>query len=205
MMLKVIKEKDDYAHAFVICRFDCCLVIDPSHNLDDIHQAIDGRRLVGILLTHAHADHVDLIGAFDVPIYMHELDAHLLFADEYNGYEPKKHPYQRKNLNFHFVKDGDMIPFADQFVTVLHTPGHTAGSLSFLYEGKLFSGDTLFKEDVGRHDLYSGNLSDIRKSIIRLCELPGHTKVYPGHDDFTMIRDEQKKNLYYKKWSKQLR
>lgn len=201
----MIKEKDDYAHCYVICRFDCCMVIDPSHDLVSIHEAIDNRRLTGILLTHAHADHVDLIGEFDVPIYMHELDAHLLFADEYNGYEPKKHPYQRKNLAFNFVKDGDRIPLADHLIEVFHTPGHTAGSLSFLYEGKLFTGDTLFKEDVGRHDLYSGSLSEIRKSIIHLCSLPANTKVYPGHDELTTIRDEQKKNIYFKKWSKQLK
>ncbi len=203
-MLKVIKEHNDYAHGFVLCRFDCCVIIDPSHDHKAIDDAIDGRKLVGILLTHAHADHVDLIGEFNAPIYMHEADAHLLFADEYNGYEPKKHPYKRKDLTFHFVRDGDLIPLADQHIKVIHTPGHTAGSVSFLHQGRLFSGDTLFKEDVGRHDLYSGSLSSIRKSIIKLCNLPGHTKVYPGHDDFTIIRDEKKRNLYYKKWSKQL-
>lgn len=204
-MLKVIKEKDDYAHSFVLCRFDCCVVIDPSHDYEAILNAIDDRRLVGILLTHAHADHVDLIGEFNAPIYMHEADAHLLFADEYNGYLPKHHSYQRKHLEFKFVKDEALIPLADHFIQVIHTPGHTAGSVSFLYNGKLFSGDTLFKEDVGRHDLYSGSLSSIRRSTIKLCELPGQTKVYPGHDDFTVIRDEQKKNIYYKKWSKQLK
>lgn len=204
-MFKIIKERDDYAHCYVLCRFDCCVVIDPSHDHNAIDQAIDDRRLTGILLTHAHADHIDLIGEFNAPIYMHQADAHLLFADEYNGYDPQKHPYARKNLEFHFVDDGDRIPLADQFIEVLHTPGHTAGSLSFLYQDRLFSGDTLFKEDVGRHDLYSGSLSSIRKSIIRLCQLPGNTKVYPGHDEATIIRDEQKKNIYYRKWSKQLR
>lgn len=203
-MFKVIKEKDDYAHSFVICRFDCCVVVDPSHDRALIEEAIDQRKLVGILITHAHADHIDLIGDFDAPIYMHEDDAHLLFEDVYNGYEPKKHPYQRKNLSFMFVKDGDHIDLADHKIDVLHTPGHTAGSLCFFYDDKLITGDTLFKEDVGRHDLYSGSLSEIRKSIIRLCRLPANTKIYPGHDEFSTIRDEQKKNLYYRKWSRQI-
>ncbi len=204
-MFKIIKERNDYAHCYVLCRFDCCVVIDPSHDYETITESIDNRRLTGILLTHAHADHVDLIGEFNAPIYMHEKDAHLLFEDNYNGYEPKTHPYKRKELDFRFVNDGDKIPLADQFIEVIFTPGHTAGSLSFLYQTRLFSGDTLFKEDVGRHDLYSGSLSEIRRSVIKLCELPGNTKVYPGHDDFTIIRDEQKKNLYYKKWAKQLK
>lgn len=204
-MFKIIKEKDDYAHSYVLCRFDCCVVIDPSHDQHAIDEAIAGNRLTGILLTHAHADHVHLIGAYNAPIYMHEKDAHLLFEDAYNGYEPKHHPYRRRALDFHFVKNGDMIPLADQFIKVIHTPGHTAGSLSFLHNDRLFSGDTLFKADVGRHDLYSGSLSEIRRSILKLCELPAQTKVYPGHDDFTIIRDEKKHNIYYKKWFKQLK
>lgn len=204
-MLKIIKENNDYAHCYVVCRFDCCVVIDPSHDLIAIQEAIDDRRLVGVLLTHGHADHVDLIQEFQAPIYMHEADAHLLFADEYNGYYPKKHPYQRKALHFQFVSEGDHIELADHYINVLHTPGHTAGSLSFLYQDRLFSGDTLFKEDVGRHDLYSGSLSNIRRSVIKLCQLPGNIRVYPGHDDMTKIRDEQKKNIYFKKWSKQLK
>ncbi len=204
-MLKIIKEDGDYAHCYVLCRFDCCVIIDPSHDKASIQQAINNRRLTGILLTHAHADHIHLIGAFDAPIYMHESDMHLLFADNYNGYDPKQHPYKRRFLDFHVVDDGDTIPLADHFINVIHTPGHTAGSLSFLYGNQLFSGDTLFKEDVGRHDLYSGSLSAIRRSVIKLCELPSHINVYPGHDDMTTVRHERKQNIYYKKWSKQLK
>lgn len=197
------KGNDDLSHVFIICRFDTCMIIDPSHSYDDIIHAIGERNISGILLTHAHSDHVDLIGHFDVPIYMHQDDAHLLFEDAYNGYSPKTHPYRRKQLDLKYVKEGDKIKLADHMIEVLHTPGHTKGSLSFLYDQKLFTGDTLFKESVGRHDLYSGNLPDLRKSVIRLLSLASNVKIYPGHDESTTVRYEQKQNPFYVKWMKQ--
>jgi glyoxylase-like metal-dependent hydrolase (beta-lactamase superfamily II) len=197
------KGNEDLSHVYLLCRFDTCVLIDPSHSYDDIVHQMGEKTLSGILLTHAHMDHIDLIGSFDVPIYMHADDAHLLFEDQYNGYSPKNHPYKRKNLDLHYVNQGDKIPLADHMIDVYHTPGHTKGSLSFLYEGKLFTGDTLFKESVGRHDLYSGNLPELRKSVLTLLSLPSNIKIYPGHDDVTTVRYEQKNNSFYIKWMKQ--
>ena len=201
--MKTFKQTENYAHTYLLCRFDVCYLIDPSHDLEAIMEALEGYKLEGILLTHAHMDHIDLIHMFDVPIFLHLEDAHLLFEDKYNGYHPSKHPYQRKNLELKYVEDGMKIPFADGFIEVIYTPGHTKGSVCYLYEQKLFTGDTLFKDSVGRHDLYSGNLVDLRRSIFRLMELPSLIKVYPGHDETTTIRYEQKHNPYYVKWSKQ--
>jgi hydroxyacylglutathione hydrolase len=200
-----IKENQIYAHGYLICRFDSCYLIDPSHDYETIKEQLDQRTLLGILITHAHKDHVDLIGEFDVPIYIHQDEAHLLFEDQYNGYAPNKHPYKRKNLNFIYVDHEMKIPLGDQFITVYHTPGHTKGSVSYLYDQKLYTGDTLFKDSVGRHDLYSGNLVDLRKSVLFLLSLPSNIKIYPGHDKVTTIRNEQKNNPYYLKWSKQLK
>lgn len=197
------KENDGFSHSYLICRFDQCFVIDPSHDIEEIQKALAHRTLSGILLTHAHHDHIHLIGELHAKIYIHLSDQHLLFEDQYNGYAPNKHPFKRKDLELISINDGDKIPFADQFIEVLHTPGHTKGSVCYLYQDQLYSGDTLFKESVGRHDLYSGNLVDLRKSILRLCELPAQIKVYPGHDESTSIRYEQKNNPFYVKWKKQ--
>lgn len=203
--MKIFKETKTHAHSYLLCRFDVCYIIDPSHDLEGIYEALEDRKLNGILLTHAHSDHVDLIHMFDVPVYVHLDDAHLLFEDKYNGYHPLKHPYQRKALQFIYVTDGTKIPFADSYIEVIHTPGHTKGSVCYLYDSKLFSGDTLFKESVGRHDLYSGSLVELRKSILKLMALPAQTKIYPGHDDNSTIRYEQKQNPYYIKWAKQIK
>lgn len=182
---------DEHAHSYVLCRFDQCILIDPSHDIERIVELIGDKRLVGILITHAHSDHIHLIGEFKTKIYIHPVDQHLLFEDKYNGYT-EAHPYKRKELELVGIEDGMKIPLADQFIEVLHTPGHTKGSCSFLYQDTLFTGDTLFKGSVGRHDLYSGNLSDLRKSVIRLCEMSANIKVYPGHDESSTIRYEEK-------------
>lgn len=201
--MKIFKGNDDIAHTYLICRFGVCFLVDPASQLDDIKKEIGGNRLEMILLTHAHQDHIDLIGEFDVPIYIHKNDAHLLFEDQYNGYYPKTHPFKKKDLNLKLINDKDKIPFADGFIDVFHTPGHTKGSVSFLYQDKLFTGDTLFAGSVGRHDLYSGNLSELKKSVLDLLSLPGQTKIYPGHDEQTTVRQEQKNNPFYEKWKKQ--
>ncbi len=197
------KENDVFAHSYLLCRFDSCFLIDPSHDYEIIKRDLAGRKLIGLLLTHAHYDHIDIIGEFDVPIYLHFSDAHLLFEDSRNGYAPLRHPYKKKELELRYVSHGMKINFADQFIEVLHTPGHTKGSVSYLYNQKLYSGDTLFKGSVGRHDLYSGSLVSLKKSVLLLCSLPANTKVYPGHGEKTTIRNEQKNNQFYLKWLKQ--
>jgi len=199
------KENKKFAHSYLICRFDSCFLIDPSHDLEEMKTALAGRTLLGLLLTHSHHDHIDLIAEFDVPVYLHLDDAHLLFEDKHNGYAPSYHPYRRKSLDLRYVAHKTKIPFADQFVEVIHTPGHTKGSVCFLYDQKLFSGDTLFKGSVGRHDLYSGSLVSLKKSVLLLADLPGNVKVYPGHDEKTTIRHEQKKNEFIIKWKKQFK
>jgi hydroxyacylglutathione hydrolase len=199
------KEINDFAHSYLICRFDSCMIIDPSHDYESIIEKLNGRTLIGVLVTHAHDDHIDLIGEFNCPIYLHLEDAHLLFEDQHNGYHPKNHPYKKKNLELKYVKNLEQIPLADQYVTVYHTPGHTKGSVCYLFDDKLFTGDTLFKESVGRHDLYSGNLVELRKSIMYLLELSSNIKIYPGHDESSTIRHELKNNQFYLKWAKQLK
>lgn len=201
--MQQFKENETYAHGYLLCRFDTCYLIDPSHDFEGINHALNGRNIAGILITHAHQDHVHLIGEFDVPIFIHFDDAHLLFEDQYNGYSPNSHPYKKKNLDLRYIKDHDKIPFADQFIEVLHTPGHTKGSVCFLYDQKLFTGDILFKGSVGRHDLYSGSLTELRKSVLELGKLPANTKIYPGHDETTTMRYEHKNNPFYLKWLKQ--
>lgn len=195
-----IKETKDYANCYIVCRFDCCVIIDPSQNYDEIMNHIGERKIVGLLVTHAHCDHVDIIGDFNCPIYIHEFDASLLFEDNYNGYYPKKHPYKRKELDIKLIKDGDKIPLADHFIETIHTPGHTKGSVSYLYQNKLFVGDLIFKEDIGRYDLYSGNLSDLKKSIKKIIDLDKMIKIFPGHGENTTIKNEYNNNNYVKKW-----
>lgn len=204
-MIYTFNGNESYAHAYMICRFGHCLLIDPNTNYGEIESKLGDQILDGILLTHAHSDHTSLIHLFNVPIYVHSDDAALLFEDKYNGYsKDNPRPYVRKQLNIQTIEDQEIIPLADHEVVVFHTPGHTKGSVSFLYQKYIFTGDTLFKESVGRHDLYSGNLFDLKRSVLKLVdELNDNMIIKPGHDDASTIRNERKNNPFYVKWKKQ--
>lgn len=203
-MLYQFKGTDDFSHVYLICRFGHCLLIDPSHSYETILEKLSDQMLDGILITHAHSDHVHLIHHFNVPIYMSHQDASLLFDDKHNGYHEMKRPFLRKDLNIVIVKDQDEIKLSDKVVKVIETPGHTKGSLSFLFENYLFTGDTLFKNDIGRYDLYTGNLFDLKRSVMKLIDsFHNNTVIYPGHDDKSTIREEKRNHPFYIKWKKQ--
>lgn len=204
-MIYTFKGNESYANAYMICRFGHCLLIDPNFDYNEIHLKLGDQILDGILLTHAHSDHTSLIQQFDVPIYVHSDDAALLFEDKYNGYsKDNPRPYLRKHLNIQTIEDNHKIPLADHEVVVLHTPGHTKGSVSYLYGNTLFTGDTLFEGSVGRHDLYSGNLFDLKRSVLKLIDsLNDNISIKPGHDGPSTIRNERKNNSFYVKWKKQ--
>ena len=197
-----IKGNDDLSHIFILKRFDGAILIDPSHDFPLIEDALKGYTLKAILLTHGHIDHTALIDHFSVPIYMHK-DDYLLMQDlDQSGAKALKIslPKNIHGLDTRFVKDLDSIPFMDESITVYHTPGHTKGSVCFLYRSELYTGDTLFKGGVGRTDLVGGSTAQLNKSLKRIItELSQTIKVYPGHDGLTTIKEEKNNNEYIQK------
>ena len=195
----IIKGNDDLSHVYIIKRFDQAILIDPSHSIDQIEHALQGLKLKLILLTHAHIDHTLLIDLFKVPIYMHKNDYEMLFNDEQNGSKEliTRKKFQKEMLDIRFVDDMQTIVFADESVIVYHTPGHTKGSVCYLHRNMLYTGDTLFKEGVGRTDLVGGSTALLNKSIKKLfSELPQLTKILPGHDESSTMAYEKKHNEY---------
>ena len=92
--------------------------------------------------------------------------------------------------------EGDVLNLADISLKILHTPGHTPGSVCILAEDALFTGDTLFQDSCGRTDLPGGDWATILKSLRRLKELTGDYRVYPGHGPSTTLQDEKTYNPY---------
>jgi glyoxylase-like metal-dependent hydrolase (beta-lactamase superfamily II) len=173
-----------------------CAVIDPGAEPEKIIPAIAelGLRPVVILNTHGHVDHVgansDIKERFHVPLWIHSLDKPLL--DVMKGSElslflgAKDSPPPDK-----FLKDREIISIGKISLKVVHTPGHTPGSVGFYGHGILFSGDTLFSGGVGRTDLPGGSRKDLEKSIrIRIQTLPAETVVLPGHGPMTTVGQE---------------
>ncbi len=156
-------------------------------------------KLKYIFLTHGHFDHILGVDkfkeVFDVDTYMNKEDlSQVGFCGKMMQMFAGMLPVSIKTIN-HFVKDGDEFKFGDIEVKCISTPGHTKGGMSYLIDGKLFSGDTLFHGCVGRCDLPGGDLKAISHSIKdKLFVLPDETKVFPGHGSETTIGYEKKYN-----------
>ena len=168
-----------------------CVVIDPGYEPDTILAEVKklGKEIAAILLTHGHFDHVggvkEIAAETDCPVYLCEADLSM--------------PPQMTAGPLYYTNtyaEGDFVELAGLSFKVLHTPGHTPGSVCLQCENVLFSGDTLFWGSCGRTDLPGGSWSTIRVSLKRLADLPGDYEVYPGHGDFTTLSFERKMNPY---------
>jgi len=158
-----------------------------------------GLSLAVIVLTHGHMDHTErlaeLVQRTAAEVAIHELDAPLLRDPMLNGAALFGYPHADATPD-RLLREGDAIALAGAAITltVLHTPGHTPGSICLLGEGALFSGDTLFAGSIGRTDLPGGDETEMAASLQRLTELPEATTVYPGHGPTTTLREEKRHN-----------
>ncbi|MDR2822413.1 MAG: MBL fold metallo-hydrolase [Acholeplasmatales bacterium] len=190
---------EELSNTYLYIKKDSCFLVDPSHSYDQILEKIEGKELKFILLTHAHYDHIGLIHKFSVPIYIGKDEVEILFDPSYN-YSPRKLPFDEKTLNLRKVIDKDIIEFENEKIQVIETPGHTKGSICYLINIFLFSGDTLFHLDVGRTDLKTGSTVDLVKSIKKLMRLNEKIKVFPGHEESSSIGEERNNNEFYLKY-----
>jgi len=181
-----------------------CAVIDPGADPEKIIRIIDDKDLKPVVLlnTHGHIDHIGgnkaIKEKFGVPLYIHKDDEKMLKSVLQSGLAlllgSKASPAPDKLLN-----EGDIIDIGESKLEVIHTPGHSPGSVSFLTDMVLFSGDTLFCGGVGRTDLPGGSwdklVNSIRKKILTL---PDETLVLPGHGPATTVGQEKESNPYIK-------
>ena len=172
------------------------LIVDPASSPNRILSNIEENEVVdGILLTHGHFDH---IGAADAlkkklkcPIYVHEYDKRLATDVKIDRF--MSDVVVKSEMSFY--RDG-LNQIGTFELNVLHTPGHTDGSVCIGYKQHLFTGDTLFQCSVGRTDLYSGSDSKLKQSLRMLSELDAETLIYPGHGDCSVLDFELKHNPY---------
>ena len=180
-----------------------CILIDPARDGEMLVTKLreKGLEIKAIFLTHAHFDHIVGVEGVrklcDAPIYGSKIDSEAFRDPALNLSVEFVHREISIKLD-HELTDGDEVEIGGMKCRVLVTPGHTPGSICFYFEDDhiLFSGDTLFFENIGRTDFINGSMSDIVRSVERLLTLPDETKVYPGHNDFTTIEHEKKYNPY---------
>ena len=180
-------------------------LVDCSAVDSDINEELErqGAKLKYILLTHGHFDHIAGIrpevnpsSAERPQIVMHKAD--LGWLEKANQYMPM---FGMPSITIPkidiFVQDGDILKLGNMEIKVIHTPGHTQGGVCYLADGKLFSGDTIFREAVGRCDLEGGDFDQIVESIEnKIFTLPPETLIYPGHGRMTSVEWEKEHNRF---------
>lgn len=178
-------------NCYILTEGDRCLVIDPGDEPQKVLSFLETQDLTleAILLTHGHFDHVGAVKTLaaetECRVFLNEKDLALPGAMTAG---PLYHT--------DFYSDGDHLTLAGLDFEVLHTPGHTPGSVCLRFGEHLFSGDTLFEGSCGRTDFPGSNPSDMVRSLGRLAQLDESLKVYPGHGGSTTIGEEKRYNPY---------
>ena len=161
-------------NCYVLVKGDNCLVIDPGDDFHKIKEVINGRKVLGVLITHSHFDHIGALRNFltkrSIKIF------------------------KRSNLEEKEYEVGDFK------FKCIHTPGHSKDSVTFFFEEEniMFIGDFVFKESIGRVDLPGGNAQEMDESIKKILEYDDSITLYPGHNEETTLGYEKQNNPYLK-------
>ena len=197
MIIKYVYIPNGYTNCYILAdeKTKAAAIIDPGDTVPEIKELVkkDNLDVRAIFLTHGHYDHVGGVAALrkkykDIPVYLHPEDAGKdteLMATR--ALDPVT-----------LWRDGDVVMVGELQVEVLHTPGHSAGSVTLRCQDVLFTGDTLFTQSVGRTDFPGGSQEALMASLKRLGELEGDYQVLPGHDTFTSLDQERQGNPYLK-------
>jgi len=157
-------------NCYLLIKDNKCLMIDPGDNADKIKSIIGNNKLIGIIITHDHFDHVDAVGDFlDIPVYN----------------------YQNLSVGKHVI---DSFSF-----DVIHTLGHSDDSISIYFKDSklMFTGDFLFEGTIGRTDLETGSMDKMLGSISLIKEYDDDIIIYPGHGPSTTLGHEKRYNPYF--------
>jgi len=169
-------------NCYLIKNGDEGLIVDPGDEIDKILDMIGDTKIVGVLITHAHFDHIgaldDLLKKYDVPIYYHNINNELHYD---KLIDVKEEEYNVGSFNF----------------TVIYTPGHRNDSVTYSMNNSMFTGDFIFNLSIGRTDLEYGSMEDMRSSIIKIRSYSNIITIYPGHGKNTDLGYEKKYNSYF--------
>lgn len=212
-MIKVFRFDNDIefsSNTYVIGEKDHpCVVIDLGTNNSRVIEYIKDNHLgscLGVLLTHGHYDHIRGLNKFfeefkNTTLFIDQNEEAFLVDTRLNGSYRHDEEVVIEHKNIYLLDDEDEIDFHNGMMfKVIETPFHTKGSICFLYqkENALFTGDTLFKNSIGRTDLPTGSERCVNSSLQKIKALNPTLNIYPGHGELTTLEKELKYNLYLK-------
>ncbi len=200
MEIKRIPTDGMAANSYLLVSGNEAAVVDPSAPPGEVEKLLGGRTVRYILLTHCHFDHVLTLDetrrAFSAPLLVHEGDAGALtdprsslfslFFGERKTFDPADR----------LLNDGDELELGSECLKVVSTPGHTPGSVCYLADTFIVTGDTLFARSIGRTDFPGGDSREIFLSLQKIGELDGSLTIYPGHEGSDLLSNVLKFNPY---------
>ncbi|MCG8373709.1 MAG: MBL fold metallo-hydrolase [Balneolales bacterium] len=208
MKIKSFEVGPFYENTYLLTLGNESLVVDPGfYSPSELTFFLESVKslsteLIGVLLTHSHVDHVlglnRLLKQFDIPVYLNTEDLFL-----WNNFGSQATMFGLNEIGFSFIPNA--LPTEGSFsigsfnFECLYTPGHSPDHTAFYFEGDklVIAGDALFKESIGRTDLYKGDFDLLERSIKeKLYMLPEETVVYPGHGPSTTVAHEKKNNPF---------
>jgi hydroxyacylglutathione hydrolase len=175
-------------------------ILDPGDKPEAMVKEVNQNhwKIKWLVATHGHIDHIGAIGylnaVLNAPVAIHPADAPALQGDSHFFWgEPFGPPLRPDRL----LNEGDILKVADMHFQIINTPGHTLGGICLYGQGVLFTGDTLFRNNIGSSNIGTGTRQQLVRSIVeKLLTLPPETVVYPGHGSPTTIQDEIRHNAF---------
>ena len=193
--------EDSHSNTYLIVDKDSreAAVVDPSHMPSVFDISLSDVKMKYVLLTHGHFDHIGKTEKYrreGAKVCIHRDDASLLSDGERNASSLfMREPMLIADADI-ILDDGDTLSLGETIIKVMHTPGHTPGSVCYLCGSDMFSGDTLFAGSIGRTDFWGGNMTKMRESLSKLKSVSENYNVYSGHGPATTIDREKKYNDY---------
>lgn len=178
-------------NCYLITTADVNLLVDPADASNTLLAFLDGRHVDLVINTHGHFDHIG--GAWEMQQWGAEIMLHKADLPLVDRFYPAHPSFDR------FITDGTTLPGP---LRVMHTPGHSPGSIVLVGDGVLFVGDLLFAGSIGRTDLPGGSIAEMTTSLAKLTALPGDYTVYPGHGPKTTLATERRTNPFLLEWGR---
>lgn len=199
--LPLLLDGDIPVTCHVLVDGDACLILDPGYEKERIRHFVahHGLKVEGIVLTHGHIDHLCAADCFPVPVYLHAAEVPVFLDSALNGLDHfgAAWPYPPESLRLSPVEHDSIIRLGTSAIRVVHTPGHTVGSICLHTGTCLYTGDTLFAGTVGRWDFPTGDLLTLETSIRKICtDFPPETVIIPSHGPRSTLYTEVQRNPF---------